>query len=368
MSTDYEVIIVGGGLAGSALGKSLAEKGNRVLILEREKVFHDRVRGEYVHPRGVTEMRALGVYELLKKTCGHEARFRITQIISGPPAKMRDLVETSPHRTGSMHFYHPDMQEELLQAAERAGSFVRRGSVVIDVKPGPTPIVYVREGENIHTYQSRLVIDDDGRTSLCRKWAGFTVHHDPDRMMIMGLLFDGLVSPDNTVIFYINPINSEFAVLTPLGNTRVRSYTGFYQKEGRHRLSGHKDIDEFIHISISVGAPREWYVNAIAAGPLASFDCADTWVSHPYNNGIALIGDAASSSDQSYGCGLSLALRDARVLRDLLLTEKNWELAAHQYATEHDQYFDSIHHLTNWMTMLMYEPGTIAAARRERSL
>jgi 2-polyprenyl-6-methoxyphenol hydroxylase-like FAD-dependent oxidoreductase len=50
MGLKYDVIIVGGGLAGSALGKSLAEQGKQVLILEREKVFRDRVRGEYVHP------------------------------------------------------------------------------------------------------------------------------------------------------------------------------------------------------------------------------------------------------------------------------------------------------------------------------
>jgi 2-polyprenyl-6-methoxyphenol hydroxylase-like FAD-dependent oxidoreductase len=186
-------------------------------------------------------------------------------------------------------------------------------------------------------------------------------------MVIMGLLFDGLPEPDDTVHAFMNPVNGEFAILTPLGNTRVRCYSGYYQQEGRRRLSGIKDIDEFIAISISSGAPREWYVNVAAAGPLASFDCADTWVSHPYGNGMALIGDAASSSDPSYGCGLSLTLRDVRVLRDLLLAEKNWDLAGHQYAAEHDRYFDSIHRLTNWMTMLMYEPGAVAAKRRERA-
>ena len=36
MRHEYDVIIIGGGLAGSALGKSLAEKGIRILILERE--------------------------------------------------------------------------------------------------------------------------------------------------------------------------------------------------------------------------------------------------------------------------------------------------------------------------------------------
>ena len=39
--TDYDLVVVGGGLAGTAIGKSMAERGARVLILEREKHFRD---------------------------------------------------------------------------------------------------------------------------------------------------------------------------------------------------------------------------------------------------------------------------------------------------------------------------------------
>ena len=53
----YDVITVGGGLAGSALSKSLVEGGMKVLTLERETVFKDRVRGEQIHPWGVAELR-----------------------------------------------------------------------------------------------------------------------------------------------------------------------------------------------------------------------------------------------------------------------------------------------------------------------
>jgi len=364
MTLQHDVIIIGGGIAGSVLGKSLAEQAKRVLILEREKVFRDRVRGEYVHPWGVSEIRALGIFDLLKQTCGHVARYRINQVLDALPKYKRDMVETSPHKTGSMHFFHPEMQEELLKAASNSGADIRRGAVVIDAKPGPNPIVFIREGEKEYTYKSRLIVGADGRTSLCRNWAGFTTQRDPGRLVIMGALLLGVNAPDDAVHYYINPMRHEFTVLTPLGNSRYRSYTGFHQQEGRRRLSGNKDIDEFISIAISAGAPSEWFENAVPTGPLASFDCADTWVPHPYANGIALIGDAASTSDPTFGCGLSLALRDVRVMRDLLLTENNWDLAGHQYATEHDHYFDAIHRLTDWMTKLMYEPGPLAEARR----
>jgi flavin-dependent dehydrogenase len=48
MPTDYDVVIVGGGLAGSGLGAALAKTGARVLITEREAQFRDRVQGEGV--------------------------------------------------------------------------------------------------------------------------------------------------------------------------------------------------------------------------------------------------------------------------------------------------------------------------------
>ena len=53
MTTQYDIITIGGGLGSSALAKSMAERGRRVLRLERERQFNDRVRGEYMTPWGV---------------------------------------------------------------------------------------------------------------------------------------------------------------------------------------------------------------------------------------------------------------------------------------------------------------------------
>jgi flavin-dependent dehydrogenase len=42
----FDVIIVGGGIAGSTLGGVLARSGLGVLVLEKEERFRDQVRGE----------------------------------------------------------------------------------------------------------------------------------------------------------------------------------------------------------------------------------------------------------------------------------------------------------------------------------
>jgi flavin-dependent dehydrogenase len=48
--TQFDVITVGGGIAGSVLARSLAVQGMKVLVLERERQFRDRVRGEQMQP------------------------------------------------------------------------------------------------------------------------------------------------------------------------------------------------------------------------------------------------------------------------------------------------------------------------------
>ena len=41
----YDIVTVGGGLGGSALARAMTERGARVLVVERETQFKNRVRG-----------------------------------------------------------------------------------------------------------------------------------------------------------------------------------------------------------------------------------------------------------------------------------------------------------------------------------
>ena len=53
MKSDYDLITIGGGLGGAALAKVMAAGGAKVLVLERELEFRDRVRGENLAPWGM---------------------------------------------------------------------------------------------------------------------------------------------------------------------------------------------------------------------------------------------------------------------------------------------------------------------------
>ncbi len=151
----YDIITVGGGLGGSSLAKAMAEHGARVLVLEREPHFKDRVRGEGMHAWGVPEAKALGLYELLRNTCGQEVRWWDIYLGSQLLAH-RDFIATTPHQSPLFGFYHPDMQEVLLTAAAEAGAEVWRGAQVREVRPGAVPSVWVEQDGQRKELQARL--------------------------------------------------------------------------------------------------------------------------------------------------------------------------------------------------------------------
>jgi 2-polyprenyl-6-methoxyphenol hydroxylase-like FAD-dependent oxidoreductase len=364
--SSYDVVIVGGGLGGATLGRSLASEGIRTLVIEREAVFKDRVRGEGMHPWGVTEARALRIDGLMRDSGAHEVRW--WKRYFGPvPRDCRDLVETTSAHCGCLNFHHPSMQRTLLDAAEAAGAIVRRDTVVVGVVPGDAPAVRIRTAHGEEHVSARLVVGADGRRSMVRGWAGFIVNQDPPRLVIAGVLHEGLGAPEDAVQYFQNPSRGQGALIFPIGQQRFRSYaiSGVSQ---RRSLSGSRHIADFVDACITTGVPRDWYSGASVAGPLAAYPGADCWVDHPYRDGVALIGDAAAASDPSWGCGLSLTLRDVRVLRDCLLGTDDWQAAAHSYAQQHDRYYLALHRVEDWLTQLLYETGPMADARRARVL
>jgi 2-polyprenyl-6-methoxyphenol hydroxylase-like FAD-dependent oxidoreductase len=157
------------------------------------------------------------------------------------------------------------------------------------------------------------------------------------------------------------------AFLFPQGGGRVRAYVS-YPAVAPYRIQGEAMFPQFVEESIRTGVPAQSYSEARPVGPLATFNAADTWVEHPYNNGVALIGDAAASSDPTWGQGLSLTLRDVRVLRDHLLATTDWNAAGHNYATEHDRHYGVIHEVMQSLTTMFLVNTPEAQAHRDRAM
>jgi menaquinone-9 beta-reductase len=364
MAASYDLITVGGGLGGAALAAAMAKAGKRVLVLERETEFRDRVRGEGMFGWGVVELQALGLFDRLRKSCGHDLPY--WTMYFGPQVTKRDVRDTTPQRVPMMSFFHPAMQECLLAAAREDGAEVRRGVVVTNVAPGKPPRVTVEDAGKSAELTARLVVGADGRTSSTRKWGGFTVERDPPRNFIAGALLEGTTSPSDAVSLHQG--FGQLAIFFPQGKGRGRAYVAWHRDAVDRKLSGADALPRFVEASVNLGVDPSWYAGAKLVGPLATFEGADAWVPHPYANGVALVGDAAANSDPTWGQGLSLTVRDVRVLRDALLADADWDRAAHSYADQHDRHYGVVHAAENAISTLLMDVGPEADARRGKIL
>ena len=136
-----------------------------------------------------------------------------------------------------------------------------------------------------------------------------------------------------------------------------------------YRLQGKQMLDLFFRESARCYAPlADYYAAAKCIGPLASFDVSELWVEHPYRDGVVLMGDAASTSDPTYGQGLSFALRGARVLRDELTANPDWTAAVSGYAEKHRRSRVACCTVEGWFRTLFQDPSSQSAALRERAM
>src|SRR4029079_16456816 len=71
MPNTYAVTIIGAGIGGGSLAMVLARAGKSVLVLEKSTVYRDQVRGEWIAPWGVAELKQLGLYDDIMKVGAH---------------------------------------------------------------------------------------------------------------------------------------------------------------------------------------------------------------------------------------------------------------------------------------------------------
>jgi 2-polyprenyl-6-methoxyphenol hydroxylase-like FAD-dependent oxidoreductase len=264
---DFDVIVVGGGLGGSTLATVLARQGGRVLVLERETKFKDRVRGENMLPWGVAAARRLGVLDDLVAAGGHMVPF-FNFYAMGTQTEHRPLPQTTPTGESSLNMYHPDLQETLLTKAVQVGAHVKRGASVhaVSQNNGNWTVDFSEDGRSQST-TARLVVGADGRFSKMRDWGGFTLKQDPANLRIAGTIVAGTKVPDDGVHLCIGQGIATF--IAPLGKKRARMYFIYIGAMGDRQLSGKNKVPGFLSACRETGAPLEWFEEVEVTGPLA---------------------------------------------------------------------------------------------------
>jgi 2-polyprenyl-6-methoxyphenol hydroxylase-like FAD-dependent oxidoreductase len=326
-----DVVVVGAGIAGASIAAVLARDGLEVLLLERQRAYRDRVRGEYMAPWGVLEARAVGLEAVIRGARAVDARYSVPydELLtpSAAEAAKGDASTILPGVRGPLCASHPGACQALAGEAMRLGAELVRGVGEVRVQAGARPSVTYLNGSEMQV-RPRLVIGADGRASTVRKQSGIHIHKAPASHVIAGLLVEEASRwPDDQYSIGVEG-DLQFYVF-PQGGGRVRLYT-CHANDQAARWAGRAGPQRFLQAFARLQAiPAALGLgDGTAAGPCATFGGEQTWCEEPYADGVVLLGDAGGYDDPVDGQGLSLALRDVRQLSELLLATSGWTVAA----------------------------------------
>jgi 2-polyprenyl-6-methoxyphenol hydroxylase-like FAD-dependent oxidoreductase len=331
MKTTADVVVVGGGIGGSALATVLASAGLDVRILERQTVYRDKVRGETLQPWGVAELCRLGLEDALLSAGGGYCRRLVpydeTTESGAAEASAFALDELLPGVAGSLNAGHPDACEALARRAIASGARMYHGIGEVRVKPGPMPVVTFELDDLEHEIACRLVVGADGRCSSIRRQIGCELNATEPRTVAGGLLVEDLEGwPEDVEAFGTE--GSLMYTVFPRPGGRARLYLLWSVSE-KGRFCGGNRVNEFLESFRLKCLPQgEEVAAARPAGPCASYPMNDTWIDWPLAEGVVLVGDAAGWSDPIIGQGLAIALRDARIVSEIMLASPDWSPSA----------------------------------------
>ncbi len=333
-----DVVVVGGGIAGAAVAKAAAEAGMRVTVLERQTTYRDKVRGEFVAPWGVVEARRLGLEDVLIAAGGtwttHLIGYDETVSPADAAASPVPLGGFVPEVPGALAVGHPQACQAIADAAAAAGAVIVRGVGEVTVTPGARPAVRYEFDDVDYELTCRLVVGADGRASSVRRQLGYALHQSEVCTMGGGILVDGL-DPLPPGAFTIGTAGDLHFYVSPRAGGQVRLYLCFSVSQ-RGRFSGPDRMQEVLDsFRLSCLPPGEAIATATPAGPAKFYPWNDSWTDTLCAPGVVLIGDAAGWNDPVIGQGLSIALRDARAVADVLRGGEDWTPAAFDaYGTE----------------------------------
>jgi flavin-dependent dehydrogenase len=168
LSSGWEVLVIGGGPGGAVVAARLAQKGRRVLLLERERFprFH---LGESLLPCSMGTLHEVGVLDrvdalFLRK---HGARFHDSA--TGRDVRYDFADAFSPDYKSAYQVPRDAFDELLLRRAAELGADVREGWSVLRVRFEGTRAVGVDaqdpDGKE-HRIDATVVVDATGREAL----------------------------------------------------------------------------------------------------------------------------------------------------------------------------------------------------------
>jgi len=365
------IIIIGGGIAGSGLASVLAASGLAVTSLERTTSFPDRVRGEMYTPWGVKIAEEIGLLQPLLEAGAtfttdwvfYDAAFP-AEVAESLAVDASAIIEGVP---GILNFTHPAACQALHDHAVAAGATMVRGVVDIDLDlSGSQPVVrWTLVDGSSHERSAALVVGADGRASQVRRAAGIELHSAPIRQYMSGVLVEGERQLSTHIDSYGTGDDVNWYSF-PQGPNRSRVYLAHFDV---HRYAGPNGTERFLTDLAQAASPD---VAGLASGravtPVATHASVDTWTDEPFAPGVVLIGDSAGYNDPIVGQGLSLAMADIRDVSRVIIAggRRPEDFAA--YGVARSDRFAKQRIASQTMADMMCTFGEDAANRRLRAL
>lgn len=168
MSEEYESIVIGGGPAGSVVAGTLAQKGRKVLLLERD-VFPRFHIGESLLPASMPLLRRFGVGEKMKEEgfiVKHGAR--ITSACGKRDIKIYFKNGLGNQEPAALQVTRSIFDKMLLDHAAESGAEVRVGHQVtgLDLDGAEAEVEWKDPEGTTHRGRTPWLIDASGRSSM----------------------------------------------------------------------------------------------------------------------------------------------------------------------------------------------------------
>ena len=302
MIKGMNISVIGGGIAGMAAALACAQRGAVVTVYEQAKHLSEVGAGLQIGPNGVAVLDALGLREGAMRHASAPLAVEMRDLNSARRIWNIPMGDTAVSRWGYPYwqFHRADLLQILVDAAEKAG-------------------VYMRLGERVTAPDADLVIAADGvRSETRQRLFGGQVHFANQ------VAWRGIVKRDDPVQFptQIWMGAGRHLVTYPLRGGREINFVAV--KEREHwteegwNIPGDPDAlrDAFAGAAQPVQDLLSMVDNTFLWG-LFAHPPLDTWIS----GNTVLIGDAAHPMTPFMAQGAVMGLEDAWVLADCLNAE-----------------------------------------------